>query len=110
MDLNWWITAVELPVLGALFLLVLRTRRDCERAIDEAVERADGETFRLREALATFKLEVAKTYVEIGTLRDVESRITRHMDDKFHSLQEDLRALRMALVGGPPRIPGEERR
>lgn len=110
MDMSWWITAVELPVVGALFLLVLRTRRECDRAIDEAVERADGETFRLREALATFKLEVAKNYVEMGTLRDVEARITRHMDDKFHGLQDDLRALRTALAGGPPRLPGEVRR
>ncbi len=106
MDLIWWITAVELPVVGALFLLVLRTRRDCERAVGDAVERADGETFRLHEALATFKLEVAKTYVEAATLRDVEARITRHMDDKFRGLQEDLRALRVALAGSSQRNPG----
>ncbi len=107
MDLNWWITAVELPVLGALFVLLLRTRRDCERSIDAAVERADGDTLRLREALADYKLEVAKTYAEMGTLRDVEARLMRHMDDKFHDLHDDLRALRTALAGGPPRIARE---
>ncbi|MBP2301592.1 hypothetical protein [Azospirillum picis] len=68
LDLAWWITAVELPAMTALFWLIVRARKDAESAFAA-----------LRENLAAYKLEVAKTYVSVATLRDVEQRLTDHL-------------------------------
>lgn len=40
-DLSWWITAVELPVLGGLFWLIARLRRDAETALETVRARAE---------------------------------------------------------------------
>ena len=47
-DLMWWITAVELPAISGLFLLIWRTRRELENSV--------GKTVR---DLVEFKLDVA---------------------------------------------------
>lgn len=74
-DLMWWITAVELPALGGLFWMVLRNHRDG----DESHRFYDNALAQLREGLAAYKLEVAKSYASIGTLKDVERRLTEHL-------------------------------
>lgn len=79
MDPSWWITAVELPVLGGLFALIWRGRHDSDLRLDEIDHRLDVATSQLREALAAYKLEVAKTYATTGTLKDVEQRLTEHL-------------------------------
>ena len=45
MDLAWWITAVEAPIVGAL--------------------------------IAEFKLDVARTYVPLSLIRDVDRRLSQ---------------------------------
>ncbi|MGY0715090.1 hypothetical protein [Azospirillum argentinense] len=67
-DLVWWISAVELPVMGGLFWLITRLRNDSEAA-----------QAKVRESLAAYKLEVAKTYVSFAMLRDVEQRLADHL-------------------------------
>jgi hypothetical protein len=67
-NLMWWITAVELPALAGLFWLIWRARRELEAAVDG-----------LREGLAAYKLEVAKSYASIAYLNDVERRLTNHL-------------------------------
>jgi hypothetical protein len=59
--------------------LVWRHRRDGEQAIDAARRVAAEEARELREALADFKLQVARGYASIGYLKDVENRLTRHL-------------------------------
>lgn len=68
LDVVWWITAVELPAMGGLFLMLSRQRKDAETAQVQA-----------REALAAYKLEVAKTYPSFEMLKDVENRLTDHL-------------------------------
>lgn len=68
-DLMWWATAVELPTLGGLLWLLWRTRQDTEMR-----------TGAMREALADYKLEVARTYVSMATLKDVENRLRAHLE------------------------------
>ncbi|MBI1206780.1 MAG: hypothetical protein GC191_05765 [Azospirillum sp.] len=75
----WWINAVELPVLGGLFWLILRARHEGETALEALRLRAETAQTQVREALAAYKLEVAKSYVAIGTLKDVEQRLTDHL-------------------------------
>lgn len=79
MDLGWWITAVELPALGGLFALVWRGRTEADDRMDEIDHKVEVAGSQLREALAAYKLEVAKTYATTGTLKDVERRLTEHL-------------------------------
>lgn len=78
-DPAWWITAVELPALAGLYWLIWRTRRDAEKS--STAVRADMESglAHLRESLAAYKLEVAKSYASIAYLKEVEARLTDHL-------------------------------
>jgi uncharacterized MAPEG superfamily protein len=79
MDVIWWITAVELPAISGLFWLIQRQHRDGERALEALRQRAETAQAQVREALSAYKLEVAKSYVPTGTLKDVENRLTDHL-------------------------------
>lgn len=78
-DLMWWITAVELPVLGGLFLLIWRIRGEADMRLDGLDDKLAAGLAQVREALAAYKLEVAKTYATTGYLKDVERRLTEHL-------------------------------
>jgi hypothetical protein len=75
----WWISAVEIPVLGALFWLVWRTRREMDQALEDARHRGDMAIAQIRSELANYKLEVAKNYASIAYLKDVEHRLIDHL-------------------------------
>ncbi len=79
LDLIWWVTAVELPMLAGLFWLIYRTRSDANESIDDL--RHDSETgmLFLRDQFAAYKLEVAKTYASLTHLKETERRLTRHL-------------------------------
>ncbi len=78
-DVIWWITAVELPALAGLFWFNWRNRRDTDTAIDDARHEYEAGLNFLRESLAAFKLEVAKSYASISYLKEVERRLTNHL-------------------------------
>jgi hypothetical protein len=78
-DLIWWITAVEVPALGGLLWLMLRTRRDVENELDRDRVRTDRQLLDLRDSQAAYKLEVAKTYASISYIKEVETRLTDHL-------------------------------
>ena len=77
--LVWWITVVDLPAMAGLFWLIWRTRRDNEQAIDHVQILLDRRSEQLRDALAAFKLEVAKFYASQRDLRALESRLVAHL-------------------------------
>ncbi len=56
-DLNWWITAIEIPVLTALFWLIFKTR----------------------DELSNYKLKVAEDYAETSDVKTLEHRLTSHL-------------------------------
>jgi len=56
-DFMWLLTAVQLPALAGLFWMVQH----------------------LREQVAAYKLEVARTYASLVHLKDVETRLTEHL-------------------------------
>lgn len=64
----WWITAIDVPALGGLFWLIWRTRREYDAALRD-----------LRDQLAAFKLEVAKSYAATGDVRELEKRLVGHL-------------------------------
>lgn len=78
-DLIWWITAVDLPALGGLLWLILRVRKENEEIVDRLRSGVEAASVQMREALAAYKLEVAKTYASITTLREMEQRLTDHL-------------------------------
>ncbi|MDX1736973.1 MAG: hypothetical protein R3261_01980 [Alphaproteobacteria bacterium] len=79
LDIIWWITVVEIPVLGSLFWLNWRNREALQRDIDDLDQRLGNAVMQTRETLSAYKLEVAKGYVTISYLKDVERRITAHL-------------------------------
>ena len=75
----WWITAVEVPVLSALFWFVLKNKNEADDALDRLQETLDVRSSQLRESLMNFKLEVAKSYASIADVKDLEARIVAHL-------------------------------
>lgn len=78
-DPQWWVSAVELPVLGGLYWLLWRTRQDLEARTEDARDRAAAGHARLRESIADFKLDVARSYASVASLNDVERRLVAHL-------------------------------
>lgn len=78
-DLMWWLGAIEIPALAALAGLVLRTRAEHAAAQGALRDALETRTAQLREALAAFKLEAAKTYAGHGDLRAAEGRLVAHL-------------------------------
>lgn len=78
-DVIWWITVVELPALTGLWWLIWRTRRDQDIALEKHRQRLDAAVAQAREALAAYKLEVAKSYASTSQLKDLEARLTDHL-------------------------------
>lgn len=77
--LIWWITAVDLPVMSGLFWMIHHIRAQSEEALDELHETLDVRCSQLREALSSFKLEVAKSYASVADMKDLERRIVSHL-------------------------------
>ncbi|MDO8608509.1 MAG: hypothetical protein Q7R40_18410 [Phaeospirillum sp.] len=78
-DPGWWVTAVELPAMGGLALMLWRAHQESDRRMDDLEHRLDIGLGQTREALSAYKLEVAKSYVTTGYLKDVEQRLTEHL-------------------------------
>lgn len=76
---GWWITAVELPVLSGLFWLIWRAWREGEQAIRTLRDIVDTRNAQMPEALAAFKLEVAKSYASITDMKELEVRLVTHL-------------------------------
>ncbi len=78
-ELGWWITAVEIPILTALFWLILRGRKETDTAMHDVVSRSDNGDHALREALTAYKLEVAKTYATLVSVKEIERQMIHHL-------------------------------
>ncbi|WP_316978359.1 hypothetical protein [Shumkonia mesophila] len=88
-DVVWWITAVEIPALAGLYWLIWRNRRDLDIVVDHGRNACEAAIARLRDNLAAYKLEVAKSYASIAYLREVEKRLTEHLlriEDKLDAV------------------------
>jgi hypothetical protein len=76
---TWWITAVEAPIVAALFYMILGLRRDLQDRMERSDQRESDVVTRTRDELAEFKLEVARTYVPLSLIRDVDRRLSQHL-------------------------------
>lgn len=77
--LIWWITAIEIPVLSAMFWMVLKIKSEAQMTIKSLHETLDVRTSQLREGLSAFKLEVVKNYASVMDMKDLETRIVSHL-------------------------------
>lgn len=88
----WWITAVEAPVVTALFWMIHGLRRDMQERIERGDQRDSDALTRTRDELAQFKIEVARTYVPLSLIRDLDRRISDHLLRIEEKLEEVSRA------------------
>lgn len=77
--LIWWITMFDLPALGGLLGLVIKTRHDQDKTIKHLKDVVEARHSQMREALAAFKLEAAKNYASITDMRELEGRLVSHL-------------------------------
>jgi hypothetical protein len=75
----WWITAVEVPVMGALFWMIHHGRRESERALLRIYREIQSNLNTVLQNVAHSKVEVARLYATVSDLKDVEKRLTDHL-------------------------------
>jgi hypothetical protein len=76
---TWWISVIEVPVVVALFRMIHGLRQDFQNRIERGDTRDSEAVGRARDELAEFKLEVARTYVPLSLIRDVDQRLSSHL-------------------------------
>ena len=76
---TWWISVVEVPVVVALFRMIHGIKQDVQNRIERGDTRDSEAVARAREDLAEFKLEVARAYVPLSLIRDVDQRMSSHL-------------------------------
>ncbi|MBW8271331.1 hypothetical protein [Caldovatus aquaticus] len=95
---TWWISVVEIPVVAALFHMLHGLRRDLQARMDRADERESDALGRTREDLAAFKLEVARTYVPLSLVRELDRRLAQQLLRIEEKLEEVSRAATAAAA------------
>lgn len=86
----WWISAAQAPVIAGVYWLLHDLKRDLDRRIDRGDLRQLDGLSRTRDELAAFKLEVARTYVPLSLIRDVDRRLSEQLL-RIEAKLEDLR-------------------
>ena len=105
---TWWITAVEVPVVAALFWMIHGLRRDMQERIERGDQRDSDALTRTREDLAQFKIEVARTYVPLSLIRDLDSRLSLHLMRIEEKLDEVSRAATTAAAVSGQALPNRK--
>ena len=98
-DPQWIAAAVETPLMAVLAWMLHSLRRSIAQAPDCAppppapdLTPHQAALERTREELAAFKMEVARTYVPLSLIRDVDGRLTAHLIRIEQKLDEASRA------------------
>ncbi|MDI3306905.1 MAG: hypothetical protein QJR07_07350 [Acetobacteraceae bacterium] len=89
---TWWISVIEAPVVAALFWMIHGLRQDLQNRIERSDQRENDAVSRTRDELAEFKLEVARTYVPLSLIRDVDRRLSQHLLRIEEKIEEVKRA------------------
>jgi hypothetical protein len=76
---TWWIAVIEVPVVAALFRMMYSLKQDIQNRIERGDTRDSEAVSRARDELSEFKLEVARTYVPLSLIRDVDQRLSSHL-------------------------------
>ncbi|MBP0446654.1 hypothetical protein J8J14_17910 [Roseomonas sp. SSH11] len=93
---HWIAAAVETPLMAILVWMLHSLRRSIAQAPDgvplQDLSQQKAALDRTRDELAAFKLEVARTYVPLSLIRDVDGRLTAHLIRIEQKLDEATRA------------------
>ncbi|MCU0889579.1 MAG: hypothetical protein MUF65_04635 [Rubritepida sp.] len=97
LELLWWLRAIEAPLFLLLLWLVHGIKRDLDQRITHGDSLTSSGLQRTREDLAAFRLEVARTYVPLSLIRDVDQRLSTQL----HRIEERLEELRVGQERAP---------
>lgn len=75
----WWVSVIDLPLTATIFILFWRIKRDTEHELGNMHRLLETRHSQLRDSLAAYKLEVAKTYLSINEAREMETRLVSHL-------------------------------
>ena len=75
-NLEWWIRVIELPILAGLFKMMWDIKKELIARIEQTEHRHADAAMRLRDDLASFKLEVARGYVPVQMMRELDRRVS----------------------------------
>ena len=75
----FWITVVYIPMITAIFWLILRSRKEIEIELEKLQHLLETRHSQLRDSLSAYKLEVAKTYSTQTDFRNLEGRLVAHL-------------------------------
>lgn len=78
-ELMTWATMIEVPVFAALFRLIIKNKRENDTSFTCHKQQNDEAIGLVKDSLAEFKLHVARNYVSVNYLKDVENRLTNHL-------------------------------
>ena len=78
-DLSWWLTAIEIPVLSALFWLIWRVKIQAHAENQNNRDRMEVMWSQLHQALANFRIEVAQSYAHNNNVKELEKRLISHL-------------------------------
>lgn len=79
LDLTTWLTAIMLPVLGALFWMIQGVKRDLQQRLDELATNRLESLLSVRDDLTTHKLDVARGYAPLHAIRDIDRRLSMQL-------------------------------
>jgi hypothetical protein len=105
LDLTTWLTAIMLPVLGAMFWMIQGVKKDLQHRLDELARRKIEALFDLREDLAAHKLDVARGYAPLHAIRDIDRRLSLQLvriEEKLERLGARPTIVAMAERVGEP--------
>jgi hypothetical protein len=105
LDLTTWLTAIMLPVLGALFLMIQGVKKDLQQRLDELARRKLDSLLALRDDLAAHKLDVARGYAPLHAIRDIDRRLSLQLvriEEKLERLGARPTIVTMAERVGEP--------
>ena len=99
---QWIAAAVETPLVALLAWMLHSLRRSMAQGAEGMLpppaapapdlSQHQAALERTREELAAFKMEVARTYVPLSLIRDVDGRLTAHLIRIEQKLDEATRA------------------
>lgn len=78
-EITTWAAMVELPIFVTLFRMLARAKKEIDGEMMQMKDLHEHNHSSVREALSDFKLHVARNYVSVNYLKDVETRLTDHL-------------------------------
>jgi len=93
----------DAPIVLLLLWMVTQLRRDLAAKHEPPPAPAHDSA---REELAAFKLEVARTYVPLSLIRDLDARLTLQLGRLEEKLDEVSRAATAAAAVSGQHVPG----